>query len=202
MAAKDFPALIQPDSAEWTLMYKTQVFSSDLNGIEQTVELPGARWMASLTYTNRFGRDARELAAFMASLRGSAGRFWLVPSDWEPYGTAQGSPVLAADVAFGDTTIQTSGWAVSQSEALAVGDFFELNGELKQTTAPVATDASGNAAIEFAPPQRVGTTTGAALRITEPRCLMKLDGDDFARRGLTPPLIYAFNFTAKEALDV
>lgn len=202
MAVKDFPQISEPDTAEWTLEYQTQSFKSDLNGISQDLELPGARWSASLQYTNRFGREARELAAFIGSLRGRAGRFWLTPSDWEPYGTALGSPSLSADVTSGETVIQTSGWGASQPEALAIGDFFELNGELKQVTQTVSSDGTGAAQVEFVPPQRVGISAGASLRLTEPRCLMKLDGDDFARRGLTPPLIYAFNFTAKEALDL
>lgn len=47
--------------------------------------------------------------------------------------------------------IYTKGWPVSTSELLLTGDWFEINGELKQLTAPVNSDAAGLAYIQFRP---------------------------------------------------
>ncbi len=45
----------------------------------------------------------------------------------------------------------TKGWPASTNNLLLDGDWFEVNGELKQLTAPVNSDASGLAYIRFRP---------------------------------------------------
>lgn len=197
---KDFPAELKPDSESWGIRYNTQTFSSDLNGAEQTRELPGAKWKCTRTYTQREGAAARELQGFLVSLRGKAGRFWVVPSDWQPNGSAAGSPVTSTAVSAGVTTFLTNGWDANQAKALATGDWFEINGELKKVVSPVVTDGSGNATVEFGPALRVGVGAGTALRLTEPRCKMKVTADD-NEWNVTSPIVYAQDLEMVEALD-
>jgi hypothetical protein len=45
----------------------------------------------------------------------------------------------------------TKGWPVSTSGLLLSGDWFEINGELKQLTAPVNSDGLGLAYLQFRP---------------------------------------------------
>lgn len=201
MATLDFPN-ITPDGESWTLTYNTQSFTSDLNGAMQTAELPGARWSVSLTFSNRQGLDARQLRAFVAGLRGKAGRFWATPSDWEPLGSPSGSPVLASSAISGTSSISTSGWTALSVDLLKTGDYFEIAGELKQVLADVDSDVSGAATISFAPPLRIGQPSGVAIRYTEPRCRMMLTNDDMANWQLGAPVIYAITFDAVEALDI
>lgn len=201
MATLDFPN-ITPDGESWTLTYNTQSFTSDLNGAMQTAELPGARWSVSLTFGNRQDSSARTLKGFVSSLRGRAGRFWVTPSDWEPLGNPSGTGVLASDATSGTSSIDTSGWDVSVTSLFEIGDYFELGGELKQVTSPASSDASGLATIEFAPPLRVGQTSGTQIRYNEPRCRMMLANDDMATFQLSAPVIYAITFDAVEALDI
>jgi hypothetical protein len=47
--------------------------------------------------------------------------------------------------------LYTKGWPVSTSGLLLTGDWFEINGELKQLTAPVNSDAAGLAYMQFRP---------------------------------------------------
>lgn len=201
MAVIDMPADISPDSEEWTLTYNTQSFESDLNGAMQTAELPGARWSVSMTFTNRQGKNARALQGFLAGLKGRAGRFWVVPADWEPYGTPEGSGVVAADTA-GGTTLDTSGWTGNIAELLCSGDYFEVNGELKKMTATAASDVSGLSTLEFAPPLRQPVTIGMAIRVVEPRCQMMLSGDAQAQWNISAPTIYVTSIAGQEALDI
>jgi len=196
MAVKDFPN-ITPDNEEWTLSYNTQTFTADLNGATQTREMEGARWTATLTFSNRQGRDARELKAFLGSLRGRAGRFWLTPSDDELYGTATQSGTLDAEVLSGESSIEASGFAPSDTEILAPGDFFELNGELKQVTNSVT-----GTTIEFAPPMRTTVSAGATVSIDSPRSQMMLVDDDQAGWSMTAPIIYNVTIECREPLDI
>lgn len=201
MAVKDFPANISPDAEEWTLTYNTQTFESDLNGAMQMAELPGARWSVSMTFSNRQGKSARALQGFLAGLKGRAGRFWVIPTNWQPYGNPDGAGEVAT-AASGGTTIETSGWTADIAELLCAGDWFEVNGELKKMTETVSSDASGLSTLEFAPPLRQPVTVGMSIRVVEPRCQMHLVGDDQASWSASAPEIYATTVAGREALDI
>jgi len=201
MAVLDFPD-ITPDNEQWTLRFNTQTFTSDLNGATQTRLQPGARWNAELTFSNRKGRDVRALKGTIAKLEGQAGRIYVTPGDWEPLGTALGAPSLSANASAGNTSISTTGWDINQSEALAIGDYFEINQELKEVTDTVTTDGSGNATVNFAPALRADISSGAQLRITEPRALMMLENDQQARHQLQSNQVYAVTLRFREPLDI
>lgn len=201
MATKDYPNISNPDSEEWTIRYNTQSFTSELNGISQTAELPGAKWKVSLSYGSRFGRDARILQGFLAGLRGSVGRFWYIPSDWEPLGNPSGAGRTSVSALGGAVTIQTNNWPASEPELFLSGDYFEINGELKKITSTVSTNGTGEATIEFAPPLRKDVSASTTIRYTEPRCFMKLADDSQASWSITSPIFYGFSVEFVEALD-
>lgn len=68
---------IVPTTNEWSLVSNTQILISPLSGALQTVELPGARWVATLSFSDMEPEESRVLIGFLARLRGSAGRFTL-----------------------------------------------------------------------------------------------------------------------------
>lgn len=201
MAVLDFPN-ISPDNEDWELEYNTQTFTSKLNGIVQTAEFPGARWAVSMTFPNRQGRSARELQAFLTSLRGRAGRFFYTPSDWQPLGNPSGTGAVATATASGATSVPTDGWDVSITELFVTGDYFEVNGELKKITASVDSDGTGLATLDFMPPLRKDVTGGMQIRYVEPRCQMMLSDDRQAGWAITSGMLYATPISAKEALDL
>lgn len=197
---KDFPA-IRRSSEDWEIEYNTQTFPSELNGAIQTRELPGAKWLATLTFSNRTGKEARQLQGFLTGLQGRAGRFWLTPSAWRPLGTVDRAGELSAAASQGATQISTRGWEAHQPELFCAGDFFEINGALKQVTETAASDASGSAVISFCPPLRVSLSTGQEVKVDQPRCQMMLS-DDSVRWQLTAPVIYSLVLNCEEALDI
>lgn len=80
MATLDFETEtggLVPTTCEFSLMTNTQTFISPLTGEMQTVELPGARWATTLSFTDLEPDESRVLLAFLARLRGSAGRLYL-----------------------------------------------------------------------------------------------------------------------------
>lgn len=200
MATKNFPYVLKPDSESWGIKYNSMIFSSDFDGTVQTLSMPGAKWNCSMTFTEREGKAARQLQGFIVSLQGRAGRFWVIPTDWKPEGTAQGTPDTLAAVGNGVTVLETGGWDVNQSEALAIGDYFEVSGELKKVTDTVSSDGSGNATVHFGPPLRFGLGLGTQLRLIEPRCRMMVTSDS-ADWNVSSPVVYAQDIDCIEAID-
>ena len=74
MAVLTFPS-ITPDTIDFGIRYNTQVSTTTLSGIVQTVELPGARWLGSMTFRDLTPEDSAALKGFLMRLRGSSGRF-------------------------------------------------------------------------------------------------------------------------------
>lgn len=111
-----FPPNITPDTQEFGIRYNTQVSSTSLSGIVQTVELPGARWFGSMSFRDLTTADSATLKAWLLELRGSSGRFYF--GDLEltsSQGTISGSPIVTGGTA---RQIVISG----HSGSLAVGD--------------------------------------------------------------------------------
>lgn len=201
MTVYTFPTLTKvptPNQLDWALVGNTQSFSSPLSGAVQTVEMPGARWKAAFTLSVLEAADSATLRAFLAQLRGQSGRFYL----WNmarptPRGIATGTPVVSGAGQTG-TTLVTSGWTISTTNIMRVGDFFTVNGELKMCTADANSNGSGVATLSFEPPLRASPSNGAALTTNKPTATFKLD-DDVMRWTTTLPNWDSVSISATEA---
>lgn len=93
--AEQFPNLT-PDSQFFGIRYNTQISTSDISGISQVVELPGARWRGSIGFTDLTPNEAALLQVFLLKLRGSSNLFLYGDlSRTSPQaGTIGGSPVV------------------------------------------------------------------------------------------------------------
>jgi len=175
----DFPNII-PDSTNWGLRTMTQVFTSPISGDTQTVFLPGAKWSASLTFSNLTQNNARALMAFLVRLRGPGGRFWLYDhSQPTPRGTASTvgtyAQVNGADQT-GDT-INTKGWVGNQLNLLLPGDYFQIGDELKMVMETAVSNNTGLSTITFDPPIRNSPAANSNIIIEKPKCIMRLEDD-------------------------
>jgi len=197
---KDFPGVCRT-SEGWDIEFNTQTFPSDLNGAIQTKAMPGAKWTATLTFTNRYGKEAGLLRGFFSGLQGRAGRFWLTPTAWRQFGTVDRAGSLKVQASQGATIISAKGFESHQPELLCAGDWFEINGALKKVTSTAASDSLGNASIEFSPPLRVTLPIGTEIRVNEPRCQMMLS-DDSVGWQISNPIIYSLVVSCEEALDI
>ena len=189
-----------PSRVSWRLVPRTQVFSSPLNGGEQTSEQPGARWEADITWAALTKAEVRRLRAFVVQLRGRAGRFYLFDfSHTTPAGVGTGTPLVNGASQTGNSLI-TDGWTPSTTGILKAGDYFTLSsGELKMLTADADSDAGGNATLSFEPPIRVSPANNGAITLTRPPAVMRLvdDGQDlFAVEG---SLVMDYTLRAVEA---
>lgn len=176
--AEDFPINIDVVRAEWYLQSKTQTHESPLSGQTQTLELPGAKWKATLIITELSQSDARSFFAFLAKLRGRAGTFNL----WDhshptPAGVASGTPVVYGAGQTGSQLL-TNGWAINTTDILKAGDYIQVGTELKIVVADADSDGSGVATLEIEPPWRSSPADAASIVTSYPKATMKLVNDD------------------------
>jgi hypothetical protein len=197
MAIISFPTSAVPDRASITLEANTSVNSSDLNRAVQTSEMDGARWRMVLTFGQRQGRPANALRGFLAALNGRANRFYYTPPDLENEGTAGDTGEVDGAGQTG-VTLDTNLWPADQELLFAAGDYFEVNGELKIITEDIASDASGNAELKFAPKLRTSPANAEPIEVDDPRALMMLENDSQASWQATAPVVYGLSLSAVE----
>ena len=180
-----FPALA-PSSIDFGLMSNTQVFSSPLSKTIQGVELPGARWVATLTFENMAPAQRRLMTAFLVKLRGQSGRFYLWDfSHAAPAGIATGTPVVHGASQVG-TSLVTTGWTVDQTGILLAGDYFTAGSELKMLVDDANSDSAGDATLVFEPPLRSSPGDTTAITLTQASCSM-LTSEDLVKWSVVPP---------------
>lgn len=179
MTAIDMPPNPGFRASEFGLETNTQRFESPITKAVQRVLLGGGRW--TVTYTIRRMRANETLAAqwiaFFLNLQGSFGAFNAYDPDRQtPRGVATGTPLVKNGSQTG-SSLTTDGWTASVPGIMKAGDYFSVNGELKQLTADAASDGSGNATLSFKPPLRSSPADNAPLTVQRPTCTMILADD-------------------------
>lgn len=196
MSYPTFPA-IAPDNGGYKLKNKSTVFESDLDGSIQTETLPGAYWTAVLTFNELSGRPAAMMRAFVVSLDGRAGRFWLPVPGYRKRGTALGSGVVSGANQTGKSLV-TSGWTPNQALLFDYSDYIQIGNRLHMITAPAASDASGNATLVIGPGLDVAPADGASIITASPACLMMLQDDDQAAWDCNNSTLYNMSISCRE----
>lgn len=177
------------------LVANTQIFSSPLSGAMQTLEMPGARWMATYTLPPMKRAQAADWIAFLVKLRGQANRFYAYDPDAKTArGIATGTPLVNGGSQTGNTLV-TDGWTISQTGILKAGDYisFTAGGHtvLHMVVADANSDGSGNATFTIEPVLRASPADNAVITVASATCEMvlsspdvKWDGDHVSRFGI------------------
>ena len=203
MTVLTFPTIRRPAEAAERLIGLTQVHESPFDGTMQTLELPGARWEFTVTWPTLSPDDRRELAAFLARLRGRAGRFTYSPF-WSPRrATGGGTPVINGAGQTG-ATLSTRGWTAN-AQAMRAGDWLSYldtagRRRLHQVAADATADASGIAALIITPPIRRAGADGVAIEITAPIGVFMLVDDNTPAMNIRAPSLGQITITMREAL--
>ena len=198
---------IRPNDLSFWLDSNSAIFESPLSGAVQTKELPGAKWRAILRFNLLTGNEFREMSAFLVSLRGSSGRFYLNDHSMEiPRGIATGTPLINGASQVGSTLI-TDGWTPSQTNIMKAGDqlhFDNLNGyrELKMVIADVDSDSGGNAVLNIEPPIMAFPVDDEAITVNSAQTIMTLTTDSIARWNVNSPIIANFDIECFEPLTI
>lgn len=173
----DMPASPGFTDCDFYLETNTQRFTSPLSKATQRVKLGGDQWgsVYSLPKMNR--RQASVWKAFFALCEGSVNTFNAFdPDRKEPLGPATGTPLVdgisqaGSSLTIDGCTPNVTGWALPS-------DLFSVNGELKEITAPVNTNGSGQATVYFKPALRSSPADNAPLNFLKPTCTMALVDD-------------------------
>jgi hypothetical protein len=179
VATLNFPS-ITPDSQEFGIIYNTQVSTTTLNGVVQTVELPGARWKGSMNFTDLTPAESATLKAFLMELRGSSGRFWFGDlTHTSPFNTISGALTVesASTARVVNTTMNNSG------QEFSVGDYIQLGSDATRELKMLidVQNVSGlNYDLTVEPMIRRTDYVGLTIDYTNPVGQFMLMGDDYA----------------------
>lgn len=198
MTIPTFPAII-PNACDWGLESNTQNARAELNGAVQTLALPGDIWAGTLTFSNKIGSEARLLQAFLTSLRGQAGRFYLSPPAYTRAGVATGTPLVKGANQTG-LSVNIDGCATLVTGWLLAGDYFQIGSELKMLTSDANTNSNGETTLNFVPPIRVSPGDNSSVIVLNPVAIMMLTNGKQARWQAQPTPIYALSIAVEEAL--
>lgn len=176
MTTYAWPDDLRAATVQWRQRSNTQVATSPLTGSVQTQELPGARWL--MTVQAAAAVEVHALETLLVKLRGQANRVSVYPLHRPtPRGTWGGTPLVQGTAQVGASLI-TDGWTAGST--LLAGDFFAVNGELKQVVADATANGSGVMTIVFEPPLRASPADNAPLTLIRPTCTMMLASPEWA----------------------
>lgn len=177
MATYPLPSIpLTPATEDITLFRKQGIAQSPFSGHSSIIN-NYAQWSVNLTFpTQKRGSDkAKEMIAWLASLRGSEGSFLYQPSD-------AGKPVTGKSLlttGFADSNaINVAGWVESQALGVGVGDYFSINNQLYLITSAPELATSGHATINFEPALRDEVEAGTTVNFETPKVELRWVGGD------------------------
>ena len=181
-------------TSRFYLKNNTQVFISSLSNQIQRRNLTGSYWMAEYSLPPMSRSNWSAWQAFFNELQGRRNTFnGFCPDSKTTQGTSTGTPLVNGASQTGNSII-TDGWTASTA-ILKAGDFISFGGELKQVSADVSSDGSGNATITFQPTIRTSPSDNAPITVNNTTCEMILLGNDINFNigvdGVSEPLTFA-----------
>jgi hypothetical protein len=166
-----------PATAEWGLRPNVIVNTSRFNGSVERLELPGSRWVATLSYpeARALDADAAEREGFWSKISGPANLISLWhPLRPNPRGTMRGSPTITSAVAQGATVLPISTTAAA---TLQPADMISAGGMLFMVVTAAVANGGGSMSVSVSPPARLPILSGAAVTWDRPTALMMPTGE-------------------------
>lgn len=167
MAVKYWPEDILVANADIGIKYDVQLTVSRSGSIS-TYSLPGARWMATISFPidQESGKRPR-IEALLASLRGGANRL-SAPHFGRPIpnGSLRGTPSLAVQVLANQSTLSLK----NCNGDLKAGDLIGLPGQVVMIESP-AVPVSGAMTVQINPPTRAQHAVNTPIAWSRPPIL-------------------------------
>lgn len=117
-----FPAGFAPNRIQWHLEANTSTFMSPLTRSVQTLELAGARWVCDMTFPSMRPEKWRTFAAWLAKMRGQAGRVYFGPPHYTGTSAPRWTPDPNAGTCDDDTiTCDSAAGTCDQTSELPFG---------------------------------------------------------------------------------
>lgn len=175
--------------SSFTLQQQVQVHQGDL-------------WMARVGLIPMRGDDADKWTAFLLSLNGREGTFFLGdPGRRRPRGTVQGSPVVDGALQTGKT-LTIRGLTASATGIFKRGDYFQIGSgvlqRLHKVLRDVDADVNGKATLDIWPRLRESPADGEVLEVMDTAGVFRLS-ENTVDWEIAQNLSYGFEFEAVEA---
>lgn len=161
MTTYSFPAIV-PTTSAISLAANTAKFISPLTGAIQTLDRGGELWIIDLLYRNLTGDNLAVMTAFLVRLNGQQHRFTLKNHAENNRGAFGGTPLVAGASQTG-TSLNIDGCSNSITNWIRAGDWFGVNGELKNCVADENSTAGGLATLSFSPRLMTAPADNAAI---------------------------------------
>lgn len=214
------PSVLKVRDSRITMGDSVALASSPFTNNQQVQRHPGQLWRADFTFAPVKAADAGAARAFLASLRGQWGTFYLGDTaNKTPRGTAAvGSGGYAYISGAGQTgeSVVTAGWAAS-SAILKAGDYIQLGcvneftsefsdeffgdpvARLHMVLKDVMSAADGTATLDIWPRLRSSPINGATIVTSSPVGVFRLSENE---RGWDSDVgrIHSFTLSAVEAI--
>lgn len=168
----DILEICSPESVEIGIRANTFSFTSYSN-VTQAAPQAGALWEGSVSYTLT-PEEKRNLKVFIQQLNGRAGRF-KINDPTEPTYPEMGTPNVNQPNQTG-TVLTTQGWTPN-CLVLRKGQYFNINNELKCSSADIYSSIDGTATLNFIPAIRNSPALATPINTSKPYMLATLNDD-------------------------
>lgn len=171
MAILTFPSLV-PDNQTFGIQTTTFVNVTSVGSFTQTIEIPGARWKGSMTFSDLTIADSITLKTFLLKLRGPAGRFYFNDlSQTAPQGAVTGTKTIQAgsdqrDIILNNTTNMT------------IGDYIQLGTGTTRELKMIVDKSGATLTVEPMIRAPIADLIGTNVTYSNPLGIFMLTSDD------------------------
>ncbi len=172
---------------------------SPFSGVSQTQAHTGSWWEFDVELPPMTRANAEAWLAFLVSLKGLTGTFYIGDPDGETArGIATGTPLVNGADQTGGTLI-TDGWTASQTGILKAGDYIQIGDYMYKILQDADSDGSGNATFDIWPNLRSSPANDAAITVSScvTRCRLVSNITGWSANDLRH---YGISFVCREAL--
>lgn len=164
----------KPSSSEWQIQSSTGIVVSPMTKTEVLLDLPGARWIATLTFEDMDPDDWKDLDGLLANLSPGLGNTVLLPDSAyaAPRGNATSGSASGNAGSYAVNVASVNGSAPQ----IMRGDRMQIANRLYVVRSQ-PTLSGGAATVSIFPPL-YGTIAGSAITFLEPKCTMRLTDDN------------------------
>jgi len=202
-----FPST-SPVSTNFRINRIVGVTESIYTATQQVYQYSGEYWEVDLSMPPMRTATARAFVAFLVSLRGQYGSFYLGDFDARvPLGTASssaGTPLVNGASQTGNTLI-CDGAPNSQTGYLKAGDYIQLGSgstqRLHMVTADSNSDGSGNFTLAIEPALRESPANNLALTVSNTKGVFRL-ATNTTGWDTNSASTYGISFSAREVISL
>lgn len=191
----NLPSTPAPKLSGWRLKRVTAASTSPFTGRQQTYEHPYALWETEITLPAMKRAKAAEWQAFLMMCHGQSGTFWLGDPDAK---TARGGATGGLVNGGGQTGYTINVRGLGANLGALPGDWLQIGERLYMVVLAHLGSPGGTATFTIEPALKVSPPDGAAVIMTNPRGLFRMQSSDLGWDA-DQASIYGFSFSAIEA---